>query len=55
MTHAEVSHFAQTWGLVFLVVMFATGVIYALWPNNKHKFDAAARLPLDDDAANKEK
>ena len=56
MTHAEVSHFAQTWGLVFLVVMFGAGVIYALWPKNKQKFDAAARLPLeDDDAAKKEK
>lgn len=55
MTHADVSAFAQTWGLVFLVAMFTVAVVYALWPKNKAKFDRAARLPLGDDADSKEK
>lgn len=55
MNHADVSAFAQTWGLVFLVVMFAAAVAYALWPKNKKKFDRAAQLPLDDDDDLKEK
>jgi cytochrome c oxidase cbb3-type subunit 4 len=55
MSHAEVSTFAQTWGLVFLVVMFVVAVAYALWPKNKKKFDRAAQLPLDDDDKPEEK
>jgi len=49
LTYAEVSHFAQTWGLVFLVALFLGGVIYALWPSNRTRFDRASRLPLEDD------
>ena len=49
MDHATLATFAQTWGLVFLVAMFATALAYALWPRNKAKFDRAARLPLEED------
>jgi cytochrome c oxidase cbb3-type subunit 4 len=43
------AHFAQTWGLVLLVVGFLGIVAYALSPGNKKKFDDAARMPLDED------
>ena len=48
MTYQDVSGFAQTWGLVFLVVMFAAAVVYALWPGNRDKFRRAAESPLHD-------
>jgi cytochrome c oxidase cbb3-type subunit 4 len=47
--YESVAAFAQTWGLVFLVAMFAAVLAYALWPGNKDKFEAAARSPLEED------
>ncbi|WP_193180245.1 cbb3-type cytochrome c oxidase subunit 3 [Nisaea sediminum] len=49
MDYHTVSAFAQTWGLVFLVVMFLTAVTYALWPSNRGKFKKAAHMPLEED------
>jgi cytochrome c oxidase cbb3-type subunit IV len=49
MTYDSASYFAQTWGLVYLVVLFVGVLIYALRPGAKKKFDAAARIPLDED------
>lgn len=49
MTHETLSHFAQTWGLVFLVVLFLGACAYALWPSNRSRFDRAARVPLDEE------
>lgn len=49
MTYQDLSQFAGTWGLGFLVVMFAVALTYALWPSNKDKFDKAAMMPLNDD------
>jgi cytochrome c oxidase cbb3-type subunit 4 len=48
MSYEQVSHLAQTSGLLLLVVGFVLAVIYALWPGNKMKFDHAARAPLED-------
>lgn len=49
MDYQTVSQFAQTWGLVFLVVLFGGVLAYALWPRNRKKFEKAARMPLEDD------
>ena len=49
MDHQTASQFAQTWGLVFLVIGFLAVLAYALWPSNRDKFKHAARMPLDDD------
>lgn len=49
MTFATVSHFAETWGLAFAVLLFLTAVFYALWPSNRTTFDNAARAPLSKD------
>jgi len=49
MEYQAVAEFAQTWGLVYLVVLFVGVVAYALWPSNRRKFDDAARIPLKED------
>ena len=49
MEHADIAHFAQTAGLVFMVVLFAIALAYALWPAKRDTFDKAARMPLEDD------
>lgn len=49
MTYAEASHFAQTWGLALLVVLFLAVLIYALWPGNRDKFKRAAHTPLENE------
>ena len=48
MTYDTAAQFAQTWGLVFLFLLFLVAVVYALWPGNRGKFQRAARLPLDE-------
>ncbi|NWG23674.1 MAG: cbb3-type cytochrome c oxidase subunit 3 [Pseudorhodoplanes sp.] len=48
-TYRAFAEFAQTWGLVYFVLIFLGVVAYAFWPSNKKKFDDAARLPLDED------
>ena len=40
---------AHTYGLVYLVILFAAVLAYALWPSNRKKFDHAAHIPLRED------
>ena len=49
MDHAAMSHFAQTYGLALMVLLFLVALAYALWPNKRETFRRAARLPLEDD------
>lgn len=49
--YETLSQFAQTGGLLIFIGLFGAVLVYALWPRNKAKFDAAARQPLDEDAA----
>jgi cytochrome c oxidase cbb3-type subunit 4 len=49
MTYETVAHFAQTWGLVYMVILFAGVLVYALRPGAKKKFDHAANIPLKED------
>ncbi len=42
-------HFAGTWGLGLLMLMFAIAVAYALWPGHRETFRRMAALPLHDD------
>jgi cytochrome c oxidase cbb3-type subunit IV len=48
-TYRAVAEFAQTWGLVYFVLMFALVLVYALWPSRKRQFEQAARIPLQED------
>lgn len=49
MHYEQVAHFAATYGLIYLVGLFAGALAYAFWPSNKDKFENAARLPLEED------
>ena len=48
-TYKAAAEFAQTWGLVYFVVIFLGVLLYALWPSRKKQFDEAARIPLRED------
>ena len=49
MSYDAAAAFAQTWGLVYFVVIFAAVLVYALWPRNAPKFRDAAQIPLKED------
>jgi len=48
-TYQFLASFAQTWGLLYFVTVFLAVLIYALAPSRKSRFDAAARMPLQED------
>ena len=48
MTYETVSAFAQTYGLVYLFVLFIGVLVYALWPSNRERFERAARMPVQE-------
>jgi cytochrome c oxidase cbb3-type subunit 4 len=50
-SYEAVAMFAQQGGTVFFGLMFAGGLIYALWPRHKQAFQRLAQLPLEDDEA----
>ena len=49
--YEDVLAFAQSWGAVYFILMFAVAFAYAFWPRNKAKFQHAARIPLEDENA----
>jgi len=48
-TYRALAEFAQVWGLIYFIIVFAVVLAYALWPSRKQQFDEAARKPLDED------
>jgi cytochrome c oxidase cbb3-type subunit 4 len=46
--YEDVLAFAQSWGAVYFLAMFAAAFLYAFWPKNQAIFRAAARMPLDE-------
>jgi cytochrome c oxidase cbb3-type subunit 4 len=48
-TYRAVAEFAQTWGLIYFVAIFALVLLYALWPSRKKQLDEDARIPLRED------
>ena len=49
MTYETLSRFAQQGGSIYFSLLFVAVLIYALWPRNRTRFDAAARIPLDEE------
>jgi cytochrome c oxidase cbb3-type subunit 4 len=49
MNYESLASFAQTWGLLYFVILFLAAVTYALWPSNTSEFKRAASLPLNDE------
>lgn len=48
-TYAFLASIAQSAGILYFMAIFIGMAAYAFWPANKDKFDAAARMPLQDD------
>jgi cytochrome c oxidase cbb3-type subunit 4 len=48
-TYKTLAEFAQTWGLLYFLVVFIVTLLYAFWPSLKGKFDEYARMPLRED------
>lgn len=47
--YEAVARFAQQGGTIYFGLIFAAGLIYALWPTHKEAFDRLANLPLEED------
>ncbi len=47
--YMALAEFAQTWGLVYFVLIFTGIVAYVLWPKNRKRFDDASYIPLRED------
>ena len=47
--YKTLAEFAQTWGIVYFLALFAVAVAYAFWPAKREQFDAAAQVPLRED------
>jgi cytochrome c oxidase cbb3-type subunit 4 len=48
-TYNAFAGFAQTWGLIYFMIMFGIVLAYVLWPKNRKKFDDAAQIPFRED------
>ncbi|HZD91161.1 MAG TPA: cbb3-type cytochrome c oxidase subunit 3 [Pseudolabrys sp.] len=50
-TYKAVAEFAQSWGMIYFVVIFAAVLTYALWPTRsaQKRFDDAANIPFKED------
>jgi len=48
-TYTAMRHFADSWGLVFMFVMFVGVVLFMLRPGAKKAADQAAQIPLKED------
>ena len=49
LTYEAVARFAQQGGTIYFGLIFAAGLIYALWPKHKEAFKRLAHLPLEKD------
>lgn len=49
MDYETIAAFSKTWGLVYLVVLFAGVLVYALRPSARKKFQDAAQIPFKED------
>ncbi|HMR34083.1 MAG TPA: cbb3-type cytochrome c oxidase subunit 3 [Geminicoccaceae bacterium] len=48
-TYKAFAEFAQTWGLLYFVLIFLGVLVYALNPKRRKQFEEAARIPLEKD------
>jgi cytochrome c oxidase cbb3-type subunit IV len=42
-------HFADSWGLLYMVGIFLTVIVFVVRPGAKARATEAARIPLDDE------
>ena len=49
MDYQSLRTFADSWGLLFMVIVFVAVVIYTFRPGSKKEADEIAQIPLKDD------
>ena len=49
MDYETLRQFADSWGLLFLVIVFLACVGFAFRPGSKKKYEDAAKIPLRED------
>ena len=49
MDYESLRIFADSWGLVYLTVVFVGIVAFVFRPNARRKYDDAARIPFNED------
>lgn len=49
MNYHFLAHIAQSAGLLYFVGLFLAICLYAFWPTNRSRFEAAALAPLRED------
>lgn len=47
-TYTAMRHFADSWGLLAMVLFFVGAIAFAFRPGSRAAADAAARIPLED-------
>jgi cytochrome c oxidase cbb3-type subunit IV len=48
-TYTLLARIAQGAGVLYFMAIFLAVCLYAVWPSNRDRFEAAARTPLQDD------
>ena len=48
-TYTAMRHFADSWGLLCMVIFFIAAIAFAFRPGSRKTADDAARIPLEDD------
>jgi len=49
MDYHQFRHLADSWGLVYLLVVFLAVIGFVFRPGAKKAYDEAARIPFDED------
>lgn len=49
-TYETMRHFADSWGLLALTLVFVFVVAFVFRTGSRSKYDHAARIPLEDDS-----
>lgn len=49
MEYEQLRHFADSWGLLFLVLVFIGIVAWVFRPGGKKSYDEQANIPLSED------
>lgn len=49
MDYNDMRHFADSWGLVYLLVIFIAVIVFVFRPGSRRRYEEAARIPLKED------
>jgi cytochrome c oxidase cbb3-type subunit 4 len=49
MDYNELRHFADSWGLLYLVAIFVAVLAFVFRPGSRRHYEEASRIPLKED------